>query len=188
MPNYSRSSLSRQSAILPVPGPFAAVSGHPTIDPQFKREIEERSATLGSNLNLPESGTVQVRREISQKKLIANRRNARRSTGPRTREGKRTVSRNALKHGVLSDQIEVLPGETSDRFESLCLKLRNGIGPKNAKQEPRVHNTALLIWKLGRCTRIQDSLLATGQDVRWRAMLRYWGSLSRQLREVICNL
>ena len=130
MPKCSRSSLPHQSAILPVPGPFAAFSAHPTIDPRLKCEIEERTPTLGSNLNLPDRGTVQIRREISQKKLIANRRNARRSTGPRTREGKRTVSRNALKHGVLSDQIEVLAGETSDRFESLCLKLRNGIGPQ----------------------------------------------------------
>ena len=47
---------------------------------------------------------------ISPRKLAANRANARRSTGPRTREGKRRSSRNALKHG-LSVRIAADPAE-----------------------------------------------------------------------------
>jgi len=38
----------------------------------------------------------------SEKQVASNRRNARRSTGPRTRLGKRRVSRNALRHGLAS--------------------------------------------------------------------------------------
>src|SRR5436190_19952220 len=37
---------------------------------------------------------------ISQRKLGANRRNAKKSTGPRTTVGKRNASRNALRHGL----------------------------------------------------------------------------------------
>jgi hypothetical protein len=36
----------------------------------------------------------------SAKAIAANRRNARRSTGPRTAAGKRKVARNALRHGL----------------------------------------------------------------------------------------
>jgi hypothetical protein len=36
----------------------------------------------------------------SHRKLLANRRNATRSTGPRSREGKAKASRNALRHGL----------------------------------------------------------------------------------------
>jgi hypothetical protein len=40
-----------------------------------------------------------VRRRVSPAKLAANRANARKSTGPRTRGGKNRVTLNALKHG-----------------------------------------------------------------------------------------
>jgi hypothetical protein len=36
----------------------------------------------------------------SARSAVANRRNARRSTGPRTASGKRTAARNALRHGL----------------------------------------------------------------------------------------
>ena len=37
---------------------------------------------------------------VSQARRIANRANAARSTGPRTRRGKARASRNALRHGL----------------------------------------------------------------------------------------
>jgi hypothetical protein len=43
--------------------------------------------------------------KVSQRKIEANRRNALRSTGPKTDRGKSIVSRNALKHGLLSARI-----------------------------------------------------------------------------------
>ena len=42
---------------------------------------------------------------MSQKQAEANRRNARRSTGPKTAAGKEVVSRNAVRHGLLSSAI-----------------------------------------------------------------------------------
>ncbi len=40
---------------------------------------------------------------VSEKKLIANRRNAQKSTGPKTPYGKLRSSRNAVKHGLYSN-------------------------------------------------------------------------------------
>jgi hypothetical protein len=38
-------------------------------------------------------------------RIEANRRNALRSTGPKTEEGKSTAARNARKHGILSREV-----------------------------------------------------------------------------------
>ncbi|HEV8293690.1 MAG TPA: hypothetical protein VGP94_17275, partial [Tepidisphaeraceae bacterium] len=40
--------------------------------------------------------------KISPRKLAANRRNADKSTGPRTPQGKKQSSQNSLKHGLCS--------------------------------------------------------------------------------------
>ena len=50
----------------------------------------------------------------SEKKTEANRRNALKSTGPRTPEGKTAVRLNALRHGLRSEEI-LLPGEDEER-------------------------------------------------------------------------
>jgi hypothetical protein len=48
----------------------------------------------------------------------ANRRNAGRSTGPRTIAGKRRASRNATSHGIYCCNL-VLPGESNAEFHAL---------------------------------------------------------------------
>jgi hypothetical protein len=52
----------------------------------------------------------------SDKKAEANRRNALKSTGPKTPGGKAAVRLNALKHGLLSQDI-LLPGEGEEALK-----------------------------------------------------------------------
>jgi hypothetical protein len=54
----------------------------------------------------------------TKSQLEANRRNAQKSTGPKTETGKETVGRNAIKHGLTAARILVLPEEQEeyDRF------------------------------------------------------------------------
>ena len=54
----------------------------------------------------------------SDKKAQANRRNALKSTGPKTPEGKTAVRLNALKHGLLSRET-LLPGEDEEVLREL---------------------------------------------------------------------
>ena len=44
-------------------------------------------------------------------KIAANRRNAKRSTGPRTEAGKAISRRNALTHGLTSAKLVLIDGE-----------------------------------------------------------------------------
>ena len=51
--------------------------------------------------------------------IDANRRNALKSTGPKTPEGKAAVSMNSLRHGLRARKV-VLPGENREEFNQLC--------------------------------------------------------------------
>ena len=64
----------------------------------------------------------------SEKKIEANRRNARKSTGPRTQEGKNAVRLNTMKHGLLSQQV-LLPEEDADALRELDSGLRAELQP-----------------------------------------------------------
>ena len=68
-----------------------------------------REARLRAN------GTGEAKRATSAARVEANRRNAQRSTGPRTTEGKQKSSRNALKHG-LCRTLACLPSECEATF------------------------------------------------------------------------
>ena len=55
---------------------------------------------------------------VSQRKLLANRRNARKSTGPRTANGKAASAANAVSHGIFA-RPPVLPGLGETRRKAL---------------------------------------------------------------------
>ena len=57
-------------------------------------------------------------RPTSQRRIDANRRNAQRSTGPRTPQGKKRSSRNALKHGFCSTGSSLTPLEDREAYQS----------------------------------------------------------------------
>jgi hypothetical protein len=65
---------------------------------------------------------------VSDKQLAANRRNAKRSTGPKTLAGKSTASRNALRHGLSTPS--KLNGPLPLRYEKLATALAAGRAPK----------------------------------------------------------
>ena len=69
----------------------------------------------------------------TDKQIQANRRNARKSTGPKTEEGKARSRNNALRHG-LTAELAVLPHEDPHQYE----ELRAGfIASHNARKSDR---------------------------------------------------
>jgi hypothetical protein len=81
--------------------------------------------------------------------IDANRRNALKSTGPRTPEGKAAVRMNALKHGLRARTV-VLPSENAEEFHQLCDDLEAEWQPQSRTEQFYVEQMAVSQWKLNR--------------------------------------
>jgi hypothetical protein len=99
---------------------------------------------------------------VSEKQLEANRRNAQRSTGPGTAEGKARSSRNNLRHG-LTGQITVLPEEDRDAHDAFCNRLIAGFQPKTPIEDQLAHSIAEDSWRLNRVAAIENNIFALGR-------------------------
>ena len=95
-------------------------------------------------VSIPYSALGTVRRRslpLTERRLAANRRNARRSTGPRTIEGKAKVARNPVKHGFFVAQQKWTPAQHRE-FEELRAGLRDEFTPRSAYEEQCVETIA----------------------------------------------
>jgi len=99
--------------------------------------------------------------------IEANRRNARRSTGPRTPEGKAVASQNAVTHGLLSSQA-VCPGEDPAEFDAFMAEVLADQRPRGAVQRMIVIRIAHLQWKLARVPYIESASLVRRGDFNRR--------------------
>ena len=94
----------------------------------------------------------------TQKQLEANRLNAKRSTGPKSGEGKRVVAQNALKHGVFSKQI-LLNGESKKEFEALKMEFYDQFQPQGFLERLFCERTLTAAWRLSRVTQMESMLI-----------------------------
>ena len=85
----------------------------------------------------------------SEKQIEANRRNAQKSTGPKTPQGKAAVRLNALRHGLRARTV-VLPDEKPDDFHQLCADLEAEFQPQTRAEQILVEEMAVSHWKLVR--------------------------------------
>ena len=107
------------------------------------------------------------KRPVSERKIQANRRNALRSTGPTTARGKRTVSRNAIKHGLLAREVVITAGdgeESAEEFHDLVQKLCADYQPVGVIEEFLVQTIATCWWRNARVIRAENGELRKRLD------------------------
>jgi len=121
---------------------------------------------LGNN---PESNSEPPPQEetprVSPCKLEANRKNALKSTGPKSREGKRFSSRNAIKHGLLSRELVVGDGEGKEsiaEFQKLFGELIEDLQPQGRAELSLVETVAICDWRFRRTLRAEAEQIALG--------------------------
>jgi hypothetical protein len=119
---------------------------------------------------------------ISEKRLQANRANAKRSTGPRTERGKAVSRRNALKHGILSRTLGMLSGE-AESLHSAVSSMTSALRPQTSRQKQLLEEIAQTWWRLKRVVKLEHDSNARGKFPRntsSRLMYRYETMLVRQ--------
>lgn len=97
--------------------------------------------------------------------ILANRRNAQESTGPRSPEGKNAVSQNAVKHGLTASQDARLGGaswsqviglESQAEFELYRDRMLGELAPASPMGSMLAERIVSLSWRLKRAGRIQN--------------------------------
>jgi hypothetical protein len=89
-----------------------------------------------------------------QKQIQANKRNAQKSTGPKTPEGKAAVRHNALKHGLLAEHVLVI-GEDKDELRALGERMVAKLQPEGELEELLVEQIVAAHWRLQRLHRVE---------------------------------
>jgi len=85
----------------------------------------------------------------TQSQIDANRRNAQKSTGPTTPEGRAAVRHNALKHGLTSEVL-IPMDEDRPQFDRLCDAFETEFQPIGPTEESLLENLVAAKWRLGR--------------------------------------
>ncbi len=93
------------------------------------------------------------------RQIAANRRNARKSTGPRTGAGKSVSRLNGVRHGLTAGTT-VLQGEDAKAFAGLRRELIDRLTPKGPVEDELVDRLAALLWRLRRAPVAEAALLA----------------------------
>ena len=105
--------------------------------------------------------------KTSDKQIAANRKNAQKSTGPTSPEGKKRVSRNALKHGLLAKEVVILEGDGAENpaeFDALLADLVDEFQPQGVVEETLVERIATCYWRLRRAQRYEVGAIRASLD------------------------
>lgn len=94
----------------------------------------------------------------SEAQTAANRRNAEKSTGPRTDEGKAKASQNALRHGLRARKV-ISFDESEPDFLAYHAEIRESLEPADAVEENLVERIAMCGWRLRRMYRVEAELI-----------------------------
>jgi hypothetical protein len=93
-----------------------------------------------------------------------NRKNAARSTGPRTAEGKAVVACNAVKHGAYAT-LPVIPGvEREEDWEAHRDGILQSLAPVGLFETRLAERAALLLWRLERVARYETAVIRVGLE------------------------
>ena len=100
----------------------------------------------------------------SLKQIEANRRNALKSTGPRTEDSKQRSSRNAVRHGLTAETV-IEPLEDPEDYKAFEQALAADYDAKSAVERELILRLASLLWRLRRAAAIEIGMLSVEDEI-----------------------
>jgi hypothetical protein len=100
----------------------------------------------------------------SFRQLWANRRNALRSTGPKTEEGKRRSRQNAVRHGLCAETVIDILEDVED-YRAFEAAVTADYDAETAVERELVLRLASLLWRIRRTTAVETDLLRIQAEV-----------------------
>src|ERR1700727_2015981 len=102
---------------------------------------------------------------ISEKQLEANRRNAQRSTGPKTEEGKKVSALNARRPN-LTGQVTAMTDADRIMHDAFSASIVESRAPQGAMETQLAQRIATDSWRLNRISAVEDNLFALGHSAK----------------------
>ena len=96
----------------------------------------------------------------SLRQIAANRRNAAKSTGPVTPEGKERSRGNALRHGLTAETV-IATLEDAEDYQAFEVAVTSDYDAQSAVERELVLRLASILWRLRRATGIELALFET---------------------------
>ena len=103
----------------------------------------------------------------TSKQIKANTANAQQSTGPKSKEGKAIVSKNAIKHGIFTNELIISAGdgkENIDNYNEILDNLASCLNPQNQMESLLVEKIAVDTWRLKRILRFETGTIRLYMD------------------------
>jgi hypothetical protein len=132
-----------------------------------------------------------IKKTMTQKQIDANRRNAKKSTGPRTSAGRAASKMNALKHAILSREVIIHSRclqESEAEFDALHQRLWDDYNPVGAVEEMLVDQILTSHWRLRRAHKAESGEIVLSVDGgNWSRIFRgplpgieHWGNEGKE--------
>lgn len=102
----------------------------------------------------------------SKAQIAANRRNAKKSTGPTTAEGKAAAARNAMKHGLRAKDF-VCEHEHSGEYVEFAAAMYGDLAPADTVEAQLVDRIVTCSWRLQRMTLAETAMFDSVRFARY---------------------
>jgi hypothetical protein len=107
---------------------------------------------------------MKAKKTVTEKVIAANRANAKKTIGPRNTK---TVSQNALKHGLLAKHLLFQNEEEKTEFSTLLDELDDDYQPVGRTQRALVEEVAVCLWKLQTANKSRSLLIGARHRKRF---------------------